>query len=178
MHEIFITHAGSGQIVGVFLGVEFAVGEKAREGLDHFDGDLFAHMNVFKRRLTDETAFVHDRFEQRDLGLLAVEHIGAEFFTETHAQVFQTLALGFVKLLRKDRNVVNLGDGAVVADHSVVGIDTCDHKAGNHEHHGNEHQPALVIAEQLKKHEISLWIKQKCGLPHKAAGPLRAHDKR
>ena len=75
-------------------------------------------------------------------------------------------------------SVVNLGDGAVVADHSVVGIDTCDHKAGNHEHHGNEHQPALVIAEQLKKHEISLWIKQKCGLPHKAAGPLCAHDKR
>ena len=178
VHEVFIAHAGSSQIVGVLLGVELAVGEKAREGLNHFDGDLFAHMNVFKRRLTDETAFVHDRFEQRDLGLLAVEHIGTEFFTETHTQVFQTLALGFVKLLRKDRNVVDLGDGAVVADHSVIGIDTCDHKAGNHEHHGDEHQPALVIAEQLKKHEISLWIKQKCGLPHQAAGPLCALDKR
>ena len=151
-HKVLVAVTGAREIVRIEFGRELAVILERRIGLDDFDRRLFGNDYVFLRDFARKRPFVDEAHQHRVARLGAFQHRALKIVAEALAKVVKLTTLHFVELLGRHGRIVDLGDGAVVAHHAVVGIDTGDHKARDDENHRDEHQPALMVAEKLKKH--------------------------
>ena len=128
---------------------------ESREGFDHLDSRCFRNLNVLLGRFPLQGPLCHDVTQNHCAGVLTFEHIGAELFAQTRAQVIELLTLLLIEILRQNRLIVDLGQGTVIADHAVVRINTGDDETRNHENHRDKHQPTFVCTEYLKEHNQS-----------------------
>ena len=152
LDKILIGIAGGREVILIELSGKFAVFLESRIGLDDFNRGFFGNRHKFLGNLTHQRPLIHDALQHRPAAFGRIKKVTLKVFTESLAQIVKLLALDFVILLRRDGDVIDFGNGAVVTHHTVVGINTRDYKARNHKDHGDKHQPALVVAEKLKKH--------------------------
>ena len=153
--ELLVALALAAQEVFIEFRRELAVFLE-RVGVLH-EGDRFGFRNrhPFLCNRLRHGRVVHHGLQNGGAGFGVVEHVRTEGFAQLLLQILQLLTLRHVELLGQDGNLSHAGDRVVVGRHAAVTVDAGDDKTRNNEHHGDEHQPALVRTECLK-HETSL----------------------
>ena len=160
-HELLVALALALQEAFVECGRELAVLLERIGVLDERDGFLLAHADVLLGNHLADGGLVHQIAHEGFACLGRVKHAGAELLAHLLAKTLKLLALGLVEKFRRNGAVAHLGDGIVGLGHAVVAVDARHDEARNNQHHGDEHQPALVIAKCLK-HERFLVVLANC----------------
>ena len=157
-------------LVALALALEEALVERGRKltvllerigVLDERNGFLLAHADMLSGNRLGDGGLVHQIAHEGFAGLRRVEHACTELVAHLLAKALELLALSLVEEFRRNGAVADLGDGVVSLGHAVVAVDARHDEARNNQHHGDEHQPALVIAKCLK-HERFLVVLANC----------------
>ena len=149
-NKLLVALALGAQELLVELGGELAVLLERIGILDERHRFSFAHHHVILRHRLRDGGIIHQHAQDVFASLFVVEDVGAEAFAHLLTQTLKLLALGHVELFGSDLRLAHLDDGVVALAHTVVGVNAGNHKARDDQHHGDEHQPALVLAECLK----------------------------
>ena len=149
-NKLLVALALGAQELLIELGGEFSILLERIGILDESHRFSFAHHHVILRYRLRDGGVIHQHAQDVFTSLFVVKDVCTEAFAHLLTQTLKLLALRQVELFGSDLRLAHLDDGVVALAHAVVGVNAGNHKARDDQHHGNEHQPALVLAECLK----------------------------
>ena len=166
-HELLVALALRTQELFITLGRELSVNLKRVSVLNERHSLCFTDGNVVLGHHLIDRSLIHQHAKQVFTSLRRIEQAGVKALTHLLTQAFKLLALGQIKIFRRNRHLAHFDDRVVTLSHAVVRINAGNHKARNNEHHCDDHQPTLVFAECLQ-HKGSLSKGRFCASLKKA----------